>query len=79
MKIKNIKVVEYDGDVYNLRIKSDNEQNHNYYANGLCISNCHHGSSNSVKNIFQKMNNLKYSIGITGTFPKENLYEYLLL
>ena len=25
------------------------------------------------------MNNLKYSIGVTGTFPKENLYEYLLL
>ena len=79
MKIKNIKVVEYDGDVYNLRIKSDNDQNHNYYANGLCISNCHHGSSNSIKNIFQRMNNLKYSIGVTGTFPKENLYEYLLL
>ena len=79
MKIKNIKVVQYDGDVYNLRIKSDNDQNHNYYANGLCISNCHHGSSNSIKNIFQRMNNLKYSIGVTGTFPKENLYEYLLL
>jgi superfamily II DNA or RNA helicase len=25
------------------------------------------------------MNNLKYSIGVTGTFPKDKLYEYLLL
>ena len=40
--IKNIKVLEYKGDVYNLRIKSDNDLNHNYYANDLCISNCHH-------------------------------------
>lgn len=46
---------------------------------GVILDEAHHGSSNSIKNIFQRMNNLKYSIGVTGTFPKENLYEYLLL
>lgn len=37
MKIKNIKKIEYKEDVYNLHIKD----NHNYFANGLCVSNCH--------------------------------------
>ena len=45
-----------------------------------CIQDeCHHGSSASLKNIYNKMHNLKYSIGVTGTFPKDKLYEYLLL
>ena len=46
---------------------------------GCILDEAHHGIASSVKNIFRKMNNLKYSIGVTGTFPKENLYEYLLL
>lgn len=78
--IKNIKVLEYKGDVYNLRIKSDNDLNHNYYANDLCISNCHHlGNAASIKNILYNMSNLKYSIGVTGTFPKETMYENLYI
>lgn len=45
-----------------------------------CIQDeCHHGTASSLKNIYNKMNNLKYSIGVTGTFPKDKLYEYLLL
>lgn len=80
MRIKNIKVLEYKGDVYNLRIKSDNDLNHNYYANDLCISNCHHlGNAASIKNILYNMSNLKYSIGVTGTFPNETMYENLYI
>lgn len=37
MKIKSIKKIEYSGDVYNLHIKD----NHNYFANNHCVSNCH--------------------------------------
>ena len=37
MKIKNIKKIDYSGDVYNLHI----EDNHNYFANNHCVSNCH--------------------------------------
>lgn len=37
MKIKSIKKVEYVDDVYNLHIKD----NHNYFANNHCVSNCH--------------------------------------
>lgn len=45
-----------------------------------CISDeCHHNSAASLKNIFNKAHHLDYSIGVTGTFPKPEQYEYLLL
>lgn len=37
MKIKKIKKIDYNEDVYNLHI----EDNHNYFANNHCVSNCH--------------------------------------
>lgn len=37
MKIKSIKKIDYNQDVYNLHIKD----NHNYFANNHCVSNCH--------------------------------------
>lgn len=37
MRIKSIKKIEYKEDVYNLHIKD----NHNYFANNHCVSNCH--------------------------------------
>jgi superfamily II DNA or RNA helicase len=39
----------------------------------------HHVIASSIRNIMQKLKNLKYSIGVTGTFPKEKLYDYLVL
>ena len=45
-----------------------------------CITDeCHHNSANSLKNILNKLNNLEYSIGVTGTFPKPGLYDYLVI
>ena len=38
-----------------------------------------HSENTSIRNIIQKLINLKYSIGVTGTFPNEKLYGYLLL
>lgn len=37
MKIKSIKKIDYREDVYNLHI----QDNHNYFANNHCVSNCH--------------------------------------
>ena len=37
MKIKKISKIDYTEDVYNLHIKD----NHNYFANNHCVSNCH--------------------------------------
>ena len=72
MKIKSIKKIDYKGDVYNLRIKSKDENNHNYFANDLCVSNCHHGKANSIKNVLVKCHNAEYKFGVTGTLPPEN-------
>ena len=43
------------------------------------IDENHHSENTSIRNIIQKLINLKYSIGVTGTFPNEKLYGYLLL
>lgn len=36
-KIKSIKKIDYKKDVYNLHV----QDNHNYFANNHCVSNCH--------------------------------------
>jgi superfamily II DNA or RNA helicase len=72
MKIKKITPINYSGDVYNLRIKSIEETNHNYFANDLCVSNCHHAKASSIKNIAVKCYNAKYKFGMTGTLPPED-------
>ena len=77
IKIKSITREPYNGDVYNLRIKSDNENNHNYFANNICISNCHHNSAASIIKTVQKCVNLEYAIAVTGTYPKNNTMDNL--
>ena len=79
MKIKKIVEIEQIPEVYNLRIASDTEYNHNYYANDICISNCHHGTSTSLKQIKRRCSNAKFFIGMTGTFPKEGTYDNFVL
>ena len=37
MRIKSIRRIDYVEDVYNLHV----EDNHNYFANNHCVSNCH--------------------------------------
>lgn len=80
LKFKSIKKVGIASEeVYNLRIKTDVETQHNYFANGCLVSNCHHSSASSIKNILTKCANLQYSLGVTGTFPKDGLYENLVI
>lgn len=80
MKVKKIeKIGPVEEEVYNLRIDCDDEYNHNYFANGVCVSNCHHASSNSIKNVLSKCYNLQYNMGVTGTFPKEDTINNLEL
>ena len=38
---------------------------------------CHHSAASSIKNVLIKCNNLKYAIGLTGTFPKDDTIENL--
>lgn len=77
MKIKSIKKIDYRGDVYNLRIKSDDGLNHNYFANGINVSNCHKIKSASIKSILDKCFHTAYKIGVSGTLSKEGTLDRL--
>jgi superfamily II DNA or RNA helicase len=66
MKIKKIKKIDYNEDVYNLRIKD----NHNYFANNYCVSNCHTAKSKSIQTILGKtFDTAKFRFGMSGTYP----------
>ncbi len=79
MKIKSIIKKDYQGDVYNLRIKSEDGLNHNYIANGILVSNCHHTNSMSIKKIVSKCMHSKWRYGLTGTLTKRGTADYLTI
>ena len=51
-----------DGFVYNFEVKD----NHNYFANGVLVHNCHHAASPTYKKIYSYFNPRKH-IGFTAT------------
>ena len=67
MIVKKINKVEYVGDTYNLEVKDNN----NYFADGLCVSNCHGAKSYSTTQLGNKCLNAEYRIGLTGTLPDD--------
>ena len=80
MKIKSIKKIDYRGDVYNLRIKDGNGINNNYFANNICVSNCHTAKSKSLDTILSKtFGHAKYRLGLSGTYPSKDTAEYLTI
>lgn len=74
MKIKSIKKIDYTGDVYNLRIKSEDGLNHNYIANNINVSNCHKSRGNSITQIISACKNWKYRLGLSGTLKINTQY-----
>ncbi len=62
--IKSITKIDYTGDTYNLHIKD----NHNYFAEGLCVSNCHTAKADVLYSIL-KNNNFERKLGVTGSMP----------
>lgn len=53
---------------YNLEV----EGNHNYIANGLLISNCHHSSAMTFYTIGMYMHNAYYRYGLSGTIMRRD-------
>lgn len=53
---------------YNLEV----EGNHNYFANGILVSNCHHSSADSSYKVFSELDSAYIRIGLTGTVDKSN-------
>jgi superfamily II DNA or RNA helicase len=79
MKIKSIKKTKYNGDVFNLRIKTNGETNHNYFANNICVSNCHKTPAASIKKVLEMCWDSDYRFGVSGTMPKKDSADYLTL
>lgn len=67
MKILSIKKIDYNGDTYNLHVNN----NHNYFANNICVSNCQKYSGEEVSQIIKLTDNAKMKWGVTGTLPED--------
>ncbi len=89
MKIKSIKKIDYNGDVYNLRVKNsiENENNHNYFANNICVSNCHKagakGNGSGMKQINKILGHTVgkayMRFGLSGTYPESETLDNITI
>lgn len=50
MKLKSIRKIDKPEKVYNLHV----EKNHNYFANDICVSNCHGAKAGSIQKCLKK-------------------------
>ena len=75
MKIKAIRESLYNGDTYNLHIKD----NHNYFANGILVHNCHRFASDVTSDIIQRCTDTPIRLGFTGTLPENPVDKMTLL
>lgn len=57
---KNTKISQFK---YNLEI----EDNHNYWANGILVSNCHHNSAKTYAYTILNIPNAEYTIGVSAS------------
>lgn len=53
---------------YNLEVAD----NHNYFADGILVSNCHHAASDSFYKVFNNLPSAVIRLGLTGTVDKTN-------
>lgn len=67
MKLVKRNLIEKNEKVFNLHVNNNN----NYFANGICVSNCHGAKSSSIQTCLKKCTNAEYRIGLTGTMPEE--------
>jgi len=74
-QILKIEEIYYDGDTYNLHI----ENNHNYYANNLNVSNCHGVKADVLAGIVTSATETEYKLGFTGTLPELYIDKLTLL
>ena len=72
MIIESIEKIPYQGDTYNLHI----EDNHNYFAENILVSNCHLAKADTLQHILN--NPFETRIGLTGTMPIEMMDSLLL-
>lgn len=54
---------------YNLEV----EDNHNYFANNILVSNCHHAAAKTFLGTLNAFTNASIRVGLTGTVDKKNI------
>ena len=75
VKIISIKKLESKPEkVYNLHVKD----NHNYFAEGINVSNCHLFKSKSLTSIMTKLKDCPYRIGTTGTLDGTQTHKLVI-
>jgi len=74
MKIKKITKLGRAGEVFNLRIKTQSDANHNYFANGINVANCHKSRGNVIKKVIEYCINWRYMLGLSGTVKLDEKY-----
>lgn len=74
LTVVSITPIPYDGDVYNLHI----EDNHNYFANGVNVSNCHLFRAKSLTTIMSKLEQCRYRFGFTGTLDGTQTHRLMI-
>jgi len=80
MKIKTIKKINYNGEVYNLRVKNGRNIKNNYFANDICVSNCHTAKAQTLQSIMKKTFGFAhYRLGMSGTYPLEGTSEWMAI
>lgn len=68
MKLVSKKVIKKPDTTYNLHIEND----HNYIANDVIVSNCHQAKADVLRNLLtQNLHNACIRWGLTGTVPKD--------
>ena len=70
MKLVKKTIIDHPTETYNLHIEND----HNYIANNVVVSNCHMAKADVLKKLLtQNLCNTPIRWGLTGTVPKEEI------
>jgi superfamily II DNA or RNA helicase len=72
--VVSITPIPHEGEVYNLHISD----NHNYFADGINVSNCHLFKAKSLTSIMDKLTTAPYRIGTTGTLDGTHTHKLIL-
>ena len=71
-----IESIKEDNSKFNYRFNLEIEDNHNYFANSILVSNCHHIKSNTWSLLNVCIPNAEYALGFSAlAITKEHRYE----
>ena len=70
--VKICKISKSIGQIPKFKYNLEVEDNHNYIADNILVSNCHHSSSTSWYDVFNSLPNASIRLGLTGTVDKKN-------